>query len=575
MTTGTIARDWLARFADRLERQADLDDLFAAERYWRDVVAFTGDLRTFSSADVTAELAARQPRTKATGFRLATGRTAPRRVDRNGVACVEAIFEFDLALGRGLGVVRLVPGPDGGYRARNLFTALDELTGYPERVGANRPVGQADSSKFGGPNWLDRRRASVAYEDRDPEVLIVGAGQSGLALAARLGQLDVDTLVIDTHERPGDNWRKRYHALTLHNAVWLNDLPYMPFPQTWPVFVPKDKLAGWFEAYVEAMEINFWGSSTFEHGAFDDRTGTWQARIRRGDGGHRVLRPRHIVLATGVSGIPFRPDLPGLGDFGGQVVHSAEYTDGADHAGKRVVIVGTGNSGHDIAQDLHANGARVTMVQHTPTTVISIDPSAATADAAYLTAPTLEDCDLIGLSVPYPDLVEGSKALTARMKELDKDLVAGLERAGFRTDYGEDDTGQQMKYMRQGGGYYLDVGCADLIISGEVGVVQYADVDRFVAEGLRMADGSVLDADLVVLATGYQSQQENVRRLMGDAVADAVGPIWGYDDEGEVRNMWRPTAQRGLWFSAGNFQMCRTYSKVLALQLRLALDRRS
>src|SRR5690606_16369986 len=174
------------------------------------------------------------------------------------------------------------------------------------------------------------------------------------------------------------------------------------------------------------------------------------------------------------------------------------------------------------------------------------------------------------MSVPYPDMVAGQKALTEKMKEMDADLIAGLEKAGFRTDYGEDGTGQYMKWLRRGGGYYLNVGCSELIISGEIGIVQYADTDRFVREGLRMKDGTVLEADLVVLATGFLPQQESVRRLLGDTIADAVGPIWGFDDEGELRNMWRPTAQPNLWFTAGNFQMCRAYSKVLALQLRLA-----
>ncbi|AQW46739.1 flavin-containing monooxygenase [Streptomyces violaceusniger] len=566
-----IAESWLRQFGTSLMPGNDLSIHFAPECYWRDLLSFTGELRTFSGTQVAEELARRQPEAKATNFRPAEGRTGPRVVERNGVTSVEAIFEFDILAGSGIGVVRLVDVPGQGYRARNLFTSLDQLAGHPEHIGENRPVGKADSTKFEGPNWLDRRQTAIAYKDRDPQVLIVGGGQTGLALAARLGQLDVDTLIIDTHERPGDNWRKRYHSLTLHNAVWLNDMPYMPFPQTWPVFVPKDKLAGWFESYVDAMEINFWGSSTFEHGAYDEDSGTWEARIRRADGSVRVLRPQHVVLATGVSGIPYLPTLPGLDEFQGEVIHSSAYTSGAEHTGKRVIVIGTGNSGHDVAQDLHAGGATVTMVQRRSTTVASIDPSAAAADASYMTAPTVEDSDLIGLSVPYPDMYAGSQALTATMKEFDQDLVAALETAGFRTDYGEEDSGFQIKYMTRGGGYYLNVGCSELIISQEIGLIQFADADGFTAQGLRMSDGTVVKADLVVLATGYQSQQEGVRRLMGDEVADAVGPIWGYDDEGEVRNMWRRTAQRGLWFSAGNFQMCRTYSKVLAMQLRQEL----
>lgn len=565
-----VAALWLSRL-DAALALGDVDDtLFDPDCLWRDVVAFTDDLRTFPAGRVAEELRARQPRVRASNVTIAQGRVAPRVVERAGVTSIEAIFSFDLPIGTGIGIVRLVPGPDG-HRARNLFTMLDGLTDHPERVGANRPTGQADSSKFGGPNWLDRRNASRDYTDHEPQVLIVGAGQTGLALAARLGQLGVDALVVDANKRPGDNWRNRYHALTLHNAIWLNDMPYLPFPSTWPVFVPKDKLAGWFETYVDAMEINFWGSSWFSGAEFDEESATWEALIRR-DGGVRVVRPKHIVLATGVSGIPYVPELPGLDTFGGEVLHSGSYTEPARYTGKNVVIVGTGNSAHDVAQDMHANGANVTMVQRGSTTVVSMDPSAAAVDASYLSAPTLEDSDLIGLSVPYPDLVVGSQQMTEKIREWDSDLIAALNGIGFRTDYGDDNTGQLMKFMRTGGGYYLNVGCAELLVSGEIGLVQFEDIDAFVPNGVAMRDGSVLAADVVVLATGFHGQQENVRRLMGDAVADAVGPVWGYDDGGELRNMWRPTAQRGLWFSAGNFQMCRTYSKVLALQLRRALD---
>lgn len=560
---------WLSRFDAALALGEVNDDLFDPHCQWRDIVAFTDDLQTFPADRIAGELQARQTRVRASNIAIADGHVAPRVVERGGVTSVEAIFSFDLPIGTGIGIVRLVPGSDG-HRARNLFTMLDGLTAHPERSGANRPIGQADSSKFGGPNWLDRRNVSRDYTEHEPQVLIVGAGQTGLALAARLGQLGVDALVVDANERPGDNWRNRYHALTLHNAIWLNDMPYLPFPSTWPVFVPKDKLAGWFETYVDAMEINFWGSSWFDGARYDDAKSTWEARIRR-DGADRVVRPQHIVLATGVSGIPYIPELPGLDTFAGEVIHSGSYTEPARYAGKNVVIVGTGNSAHDVAQDMHANGANVTMVQRGSTTVVSMDPSAAAVDASYLSAPTLEDSDLIGLSVPYPDLVSGSQLMTEKIREWDADLIAALNGIGFRTDYGEDNTGQLMKFMRTGGGYYLNVGCAELLVNGEIGLIQFADIGTFVPNGVAMQDGSVLEADVVVLATGFYGQQENVRRLMGDAVADAVGPVWGYDDGGELRNMWRPTAQRGLWFSAGNFQMCRTYSKVLALQLRREL----
>lgn len=567
-----IAARWLEELDDTLTGNGDLSALLIPDAHWRDAVAFSGTLNTYSGPSIATTIASMQKSVKASHFAIAANHTAPRFIDRHNLTCVEAFFSFTTTAGDGLGFVRLID-IDGRFRARNVMTTIDQLSTHPEKIGERRPIGQADASKFGGPNWLDRRKSSRAYADRDPDVLVVGAGQNGLALAARLGQLDVDTLVIDTHERPGDGWRQRYHALTLHNAVWLNDMPYMPYPPTWPVFLPKDKLAGWFEAYVEALEINFWGSSTLTAARYDAESRRWHATVTGADGTTRVLRPRHIVMATGVSGIPNMPELPGLKEFSGEVVHSSWYTDSTPYRDKDVIVIGTGNSAHDVAQDLHANGVgRVTMVQRQSTTIISVEPSAAAADRAYLTAPTLDDCDLINLATPFADIYTGSQELTRQMRELDRDLIAALESVGFRTDYGPDDTGQQMKYMTRGGGYYLNVGCSELIISGEVGLLQYVDVDTFEARGLRLKSGELVPADLVVLATGYKSQQEAVRQLMGDEVAERVGPIWGYDDDGEVRNMWRPTGQDGLWFSAGNFQMCRIYSKVLALQLRQALD---
>ena len=141
------------------------------------------------------------------------------------------------------------------------------MKGFEEQLGTARPRGQSYSRDFRGPNWLDLRKSAAEYADRDPVVLVVGGGQAGLSIAARCKQLHLDTLIVDREARVGDNWRNRYHALTLHNQVQVNHLPYMPFPPNWPTYIPKDKLANWFEAYVDAMELNYWTSTEFAGGS--------------------------------------------------------------------------------------------------------------------------------------------------------------------------------------------------------------------------------------------------------------------------------------------------------------------
>jgi putative flavoprotein involved in K+ transport len=444
---------------------------------------------------------------------------------------------------------------------------LTSSKGFEERVGRLRPSGETYSRDFRGPNWLDLRKAAAAYDDRDPTVLVVGGGQAGLSIAARLTQLGVDTLIVDRWPRIGDNWRRRYHALTLHNQVHVNHLPYMPFPPSWPAYIPKDKLAGWFEAYVEAMELNYWTATEFEGGTYDEKEQRWSVVLRRADGPRREMQPRHVVMATGVSGIPSLPDISGLRSFAGTVLHSSQYEDGEPWKGRDVLVVGTGNSGHDIAQDLHSSGARVALVQRSPTLIVNIEPSAQLPYALYDEAP-LEDCDLITTSMPLALARKSHIHLTSRAKELDQDLLDGLERVGFRLDFGADGTGWQFKYLTRGGGYYFNVGCSDLIVDGAIELVQFSDIAEFTAEGARLRSGATLAADLIVLATGYKGQEHLVRKLFGGDVAGRVGPIWGFGDEQELRNMFTRTAQPGLWFIAGSFAQCRIYSKYLGLQIK-------
>jgi thioredoxin reductase len=572
-TAATIAENWLAQF-DRALAAADgarLGTMFHAESHWRDVLALTWQIRTISGRDaVLRELAAHARRARPSGFKIDPHRTAPRNVTRAGTDAIEAIFRFETRQGRGSGVLRLTPDADdpNAFKAWTLLTALDEIKGHEERLGQSRPQGKAYSRDFRGPNWLDVREAAAEYADRDPAVLVVGGGQAGLSIAARLTQLGLDTLIVDREARIGDNWRKRYHALVLHNQVHVNHLPYMPFPSTWPTYIPKDKLASWFEAYVESLELNYWTATEFEGGSYDETAQRWSVALRRADGTTREMHPRHVVLATGVSGIPNLPDIPSLHNFRGNVLHSSQYDDGEAWRGKNVLVIGSGNSGHDIAQDLHSAGAKVTLVQRSSTMIVNVEPSAQLQYALYDEGPSLEDCDLITTSMPLSLVRKSHKTLTETARNIDKELLDGLENRGFKLDFGDDGTGWQFKYLTRGGGYYFNVGCSNLIVKGEIGLVQFSDIASFVAEGARMRSGATLPADLIVLATGYKGQEHLVSKLFGGDVALRLGPIWGFGDGQELRNMFTRTAQPGLWFIAGSFAQCRIYSKHLALQIK-------
>ena len=566
---------WLLLFEQALSSASSdtLRELFHEDCHWRDLLAATWEVKTVSGLrNILALIESFTPDTRPYGFQITQDHAAPRAVARAGVEVIEAIFCFETRVGRCFGVIRLTPPTSNTdqLKAWSLLTKLEEIKGFEEQLDRNRPSGESYSRDFKGPNWRDLRDIDVRYEERSPAVVVIGAGQAGLSIAARLRQLNVDTLVLEKNERVGDNWRNRYHTLTLHNQVQVNHLPYMPFPPTWPTYIPKDKLAGWFETYVEAMELNVWTATEVERGQYDPDKRRWSIETRSSDGRQRTLKPQHIVMATGASGIPNLPnDIQSLANFAGTTVHSEEYTHGTAWQGRKALVLGTGNSGHDIAQDLHANGAKVTMIQRSPTMVVNIEPSAQLPYALYDEGPSLEDCDLLAAATPLKVLRKTHQLVTEKAKELDKPLLDGLTKAGFALDYGTDNTGWQFKYLERGGGYYFNVGCSDLIANGQIRLIQYRDIDQFIASGVKLNHGEIIDADLLVTATGYKGQHHLVTRLFGQDVAARCGPIWGFDEENqELRNMWMRTGQPGLWFIAGSLAQCRIFSKTLALQIK-------
>ena len=416
-------------------------------------------------------------------------------------------------------------------------------------------------------------------------MVIIGGGQGGIALGARLRQLGVPTIIVERNERPGDSWRKRYKSLCLHDPVWYDHLPYLKFPANWPVFSPKDKIGDWLEMYTRVMELNYWGSTTAKQARYDEDAGEWTVTVER-DGAEVTLRPKQLVMATGMSARRGLPEFPGIDEFNGDQHHSSQHPGPDRYRGKRAVVIGSNNSAHDICAALWEHDADVTMVQRSPTHVVRSDSLMAFALAPLYSEQAVQDgmstekADLTFASLPYAILADLQIPIYQQIREHDADFYERLEQAGFQHDWGEDNSGLFMKYLRRGSGYYIDVGASELVAGGQI-KLQPGQVDHLTADAVVMEDGTELPADVVVYATGYESTNGFVADLVSREMADRVGKVWGLGSgtakdpgpwEGEERNMWKPTQQEALWFHGGNLHQSRHYSLYLALQLKARME---
>ncbi len=567
---------WLADFEAALaardaERAAGL---FATTSFWRDLVAFTWNLTTVENRDGVEDLLRNTMETAdATNFRITDGEEP---AEDGGV--VTAWFRFETAVGRGSGLLRL---DDEG--AWTFLTTLDELKGHEENQGTSRPKGVEHGARKDRVTWKERRTAEIEGfgRDREPYVVVIGGGQGGIALGARLRQLGVDHVVVDRHARPGDQWRSRYKSLCLHDPVWYDHLPYLPFPPNWPVFAPKDKVGDWLEMYTRVMEVNYWGSTTAKNATWDDGKKEWTVTVDR-DGEEVVLHPAQLVFALGVSGKPNIPTLPGQDVFRGEQHHSSQHPGPDAYKDKKVVVIGSNNSAFDICGALWEVGADVTMVQRSSTHIVKSDSLMEIglgdlySERALEAGVTTFKADTVFASLPYRIMHQFQIPLYQRMAERDKDFYQRLEASGFRHDWGADGSGLFMKYLRRGSGYYIDVGAAELVADGQIPVKQ-GQVVELTETGVKLDSGEELPADLVVYATGYGSMNGLAAGIVGQEIADKVGKVWGLGSdttkdpgpwEGEQRNMWKPTQQEGLWFHGGNLHQSRYYSLYLALQLK-------
>jgi putative flavoprotein involved in K+ transport len=571
--------EWLAKFADALGR-GDANAtaaLFNDDSYWRDLVSFSWNIVTSEGKAAIRDMIERAViPARPSGWQL-EGEGG----ESNGA--IEGWIRFETPVARGYGHLRLVGG-----RAWTLLTTMTELKGFEEPKGSMRDKGVEHGIHPGRKTWLERRRAEEAElgTSTQPFVVIVGGGQGGIALGARLRRLNVPTIILDKNERPGDSWRKRYKSLCLHDPVWYDHLPYLPFPDHWPVYSPKDKIGDWLEMYTRVMELNYWGNSECKSARFDTAEKEWVVEAVR-NGTPIALRPRHLVLATGMSAVPSLPAVPGMESFKGDLHHSSQHPGPDAYKGRKAVVIGSNNSAHDIAAALWEVGADVTMIQRSSThvsrseTLRELTSGKLYSEAALAAGITTEKADLIMAAMPYRLMAGQQKPAYDEMKRRDAAFYERLRKAGFMLDFGDDESGLFMKYVRRGSGYYIDVGASELVADGRIKLRAGVEAKQIKERSIVFSDGSELPADLIVFATGYGSMNGWAAKLISKEVADKVGKCWGLGSntrkdpgpwEGELRNMWKPTHQEALWFHGGNLHQSRHYSQFLSLQLKARME---
>jgi putative flavoprotein involved in K+ transport len=570
----------LARFDQALQagKVEEAVTLFAAECYWRDLVAFTWNIKTMEGRDEVRDmLAHRLADVKPSNWRVAEGEVA---TEAGGVT--EAWIAFETEVARGYGLIRLQDD-----LIWTLLTSMVELKGHEEKAGFTRPLGAKHGVNPGAKTWKEEREdeaAKLGFETQ-PYVVVIGGGQGGIALGARLRQLGVPTIIVERNERAGDSWRKRYKSLCLHDPVWYDHLPYIDFPKNWPVFSPKDKIGDWLEMYAKVMELNVWTGTAAKSAFYDETTKDWTVVVER-DGQEITLRPKQLVFATGMSGKANVPQFKGMERFKGEQHHSSEHPGPDGYAGKKVVVIGSNNSAHDICAALYEAGVDVTMVQRSTTHIVRSDSLMEIglgdlySERAVQSGMTTAKADLIFASLPYRILHQFQKPVYDKIREVDAKFYRDLEKAGFRLDFGADDSGLFMKYLRRGSGYYIDIGASQLIIDGKIKLVA-GQVQEITETGVLLDNGTEIPADVIVYATGYGSMNGWVADLVSQEVADKVGKVWGLGSgtpkdpgpwEGEQRNMWKPTQQEALWFHGGNLHQSRHYSQFLSLQLKARME---
>lgn len=365
-------------------------------------------------------------------------------------------------------------------------------------------------------------------------------GQTGLNVAAQLKHMGVDVLLIDKVPRLGDTWRNRYKTVRTHTPNHIDHYSFLKYPSNWPAYLEREKVSDWQEHYATIMGLDIMLGTTVTKVEYDEKSRQYTVEAESAEGKH-FFHPNQLVLATGVfSPKPLMPEIPGQDVFKGQVYHAAQHKSAhnvPDLSNKRVAIIGSGTTAHDLAQDFANSGAKeVSMIQRSA--IFSFSPQA--LEKTFLSfwdmpGVSTEEADLMANSFPTAVGRTMSIGQTEMMREIDKDALVGLEKAGMKVKRASEvGYGFADQLLIKLGQFYLNQGAWQMITDGRIKVhACEAGVAEFASDGVVLKNGNKVAADVVIFATGWQHCSLTVEELMGKKVANIVGTVMNFDEEQE------------------------------------------
>ncbi|KAG1793725.1 putative dimethylaniline monooxygenase (N-oxide-forming) [Suillus plorans] len=556
LSAEAISSAWLAAFISDISGPSfTLKRSFTSDSYWRDLLAFTPDFRTLHSLPKIQDFFS-DPVSLArpSQFRLLPG-VRHRRISPTKTF-IQGIIQFHTVIAQCSGVFTLTQTEDSSWKAWSFVTMMDRLSGVVDRFDAHTPLCR--------PAEWDTAMGYTA--------VVVGAGQCGLSVAARLENLGISTLVLERSGRIGNGWRSRYDSLETNTPKAFNHLPFVDFPEGSGTYIPCGDVADYLENYQRTLGLHVLTSAHISATSYDASSSTWTLSVSLSGKASITVMARHLIGAIGVGtmggALPFTPPIPGKTSFLGSVIHSSEYKSSSCVGAQKVVVVGAACSGHDIAQDMANHGSQTVLVQRSPTAVVSRQTiNSLLPGYVGQDVPPTEIADRLYVALPLSALQDSQYNAMEMHAHIDQDLRENLSRHGYLLPSPEDNFFHRLSIRR--GGFYIDRGCAQLITSGKITVKSGHEISHFSPSGLVFDDGSQVVADLVIFATGYSKTtiKQVAENLFGPQVADTVHNLGGLDSDYEFAGIWRPTGHDGLWFAEGDLFAARFYSQFLSLQI--------